>query len=79
VTRRLSFDRPPDFECLPLVAPVAAYAARLRYEYYDREERPLSSADAVHLATAVVNDECTVLHSGDPDFADVDELETVVL
>ena len=68
-----------DVECLPLVASVAEYAAELRYKYYDRERRAFSYADAIHLATAVVHDECTVLYSGDPDFADVDEIETVVL
>lgn len=66
-------------ECLPLIAAVAEYAAELRYKYYDREDRAFSYADAVHLATATVHDDCTVLYSGDPDFEDVDEIETVVL
>lgn len=66
-------------ECLPLVASVAEYAAALRYKYYDRENRAFSYADAIHLATAAVHDDCSVLYSGDPDFADVDEIETVVI
>ena len=66
-------------ECLPLVANVAAFAADLRYKYYERGSREFSFADAIHLATATVYDECTVLYTGDPDFEGVDEIETVVL
>ena len=36
-------------------------------------------ADAVHLATAVVHDDCGVLCTGDPNLKEVDEIETVVL
>lgn len=66
-------------ESLPLVDDLAEYAAKLRYEYYEPGERELSYADAIHLATASVHDECRALYTGDPDFADVDEIETVVL
>lgn len=66
-------------ESLPLVASVAEYAADLRYKYYERDTRELSYADAIHLATAVVHDDCHTLYSGDPDFEDFDEIETVVL
>mgnify|MGYP000409835904 CR=1 FL=1 len=66
-------------ECLPLVATVAEYAAALRYEYYEPGTREFSYADTIHLATAVVHDECDVLYSGDPDFGDVAEIETVIL
>lgn len=66
-------------ESLPLVDEVADYAAELRHDYYESDERQLSYADAIHLATAVVHDDCGVLYTGDPDFEGVDEIETVVL
>ena len=66
-------------ESLPLVDEVANYAAELRHDYYESGERELSYADAIHLATAVVHDDCGVLYTGDPDFEGVDEIETVVL
>lgn len=66
-------------ESVPLIDEIAAYAAELRFTYYEPGERELSYADAIHLATAVVHNDCTVLYSGDPDFADIEEIETVVL
>jgi predicted nucleic acid-binding protein len=53
----------------------------LRFEHDEPGERALSYADAIHLATASVHDECHTLYSGDPDFAglDVDGVETVAL
>jgi len=66
-------------DSVPLIDEIAEYAAELRYEYYEPGERELSYADAIHLATAVVHDDCEALYSGDPDFADIDEIETVVL
>jgi predicted nucleic acid-binding protein len=66
-------------ESLPLVDEVADYAAELRHDYYESDKRELSYADAIHLATAVVHDDCGVLYTGDPDFEGVDEIETVVL
>jgi predicted nucleic acid-binding protein len=66
-------------DSVPLIDEIGEYAAELRYEYYEPGERELSYADAVHLATAVVHDDCDALYSGDPDFADLDEIETVVL
>jgi predicted nucleic acid-binding protein len=66
-------------ESMPLVDEIAEYAAELRAEYFDPGERELSYADAIHLATAVVHDDCDVLYSGDPDFEGIDAIETVVL
>lgn len=66
-------------ESMPLVDEIAEYAAELRFKYYEPGERELSYADAIHLATAVVHNDCDVLYSGDTDFADLDEIETVVL
>ena len=66
-------------ESLPLVDEVAHYAAELRHDYYESGERELSYADAIHLATAVVHDDCGVLYTGDPDLEGVDEIETAAL
>ena len=66
-------------DCLPLIDDIAEYAAELRFKYYSRAERELSYADAIHLAMAAVHDDCHTLYSGDPDFTDVDEIETVIL
>jgi len=66
-------------ESMPVVDDIAAYAAELRFKYYDRGDRDISYADAIHLATAVIHDDCDILYSGDPDFSDIDEIETVVL
>jgi len=64
---------------MPLVDDIAAYAAELRFKYYRRGECELSYADAIHLAMATVHDDCHTLYSGDPDFTDLDEIETVIL
>lgn len=68
-------------ESIPLIDDVAEYAAELRFEHYEPGERELSDADAIHLATASIHDECHALYSGDPDFEgiDVGDVETVVL
>ena len=66
-------------ESMPLVDEIAEHVAELRAEYYDPGERELSYADAIHLATAVVHDDCDVLYSGDQDFEGIDAIETVVL
>jgi len=66
-------------ESMPVIDDIAEYAAELRFKYYEPGERELSYADAIHVATAVVHDDCGVLYSGDPDFADLDEIETIVL
>ncbi|OYR46386.1 PIN domain-containing protein [Halorubrum sp. Hd13] len=66
-------------DSMPLIDEIAEYAAELRFKYYDPGERELSYADAIHIATAVVHDDCEVLYSGDPDFAELDEIETIIL
>lgn len=63
---------------LPVTAEVAKYAADLRDKYYKRDEKEPSYADAVHLATADMTN-CDILFTGDPDFRDVDEIETEVI
>lgn len=66
-------------ECVPLVDELGEYAAQLRHKYYDRRERELSYADAIHLAVASTVDDCDRLYTGDPDFEGVDEVDVVVL
>jgi predicted nucleic acid-binding protein len=66
-------------ESVPLVDEIAEYGAEIRFKYYEPGKRGLSYADAIHLASAVAHDDCDTLYSGDPDFADIDEIETVVL
>ncbi len=63
---------------LPVTSKVAICAADLRDKYYKRKTRELSYADAIHLATAELAG-CDVLFTGDPDFEDVDEIETEVI
>lgn len=66
-------------ESVPLIDEIAEYAAELRFKYYEPGTQELSYADAIHLASAVVHDDCDVLYSGDPDFDGLDEIETVIL
>lgn len=66
-------------ESVPLVDELAEYAAKLRFKYYQRGDRELSYADAIHLAVAIAHDACHALCSGDPDFEDIEEIETIVL
>lgn len=66
-------------EVFPVTDEIAEYGAQLRDKYYQRRENELSYADAIHLAMAASVTECETLYSGDPDFADIDEIETVVL
>lgn len=68
-----------EIESMPLIDDVASYAADLRCQYYDAGTCELSYADAIHVATASLHDECETLYTGDPDFADVEEIETIVL
>lgn len=65
-------------EVVPVTADAALTAARLREKYYERGERELSYADAIHLAIAVMTG-CDVLCSGDPDFSELDEIDTEIV
>lgn len=69
-----------DFESIhvvPVTSEIARYAGELRSRYYDRQDRQLSYADAIHLATAVLTD-CDRLQTGDTDFEGVTEIEARV-
>ncbi|WP_233553987.1 PIN domain-containing protein [Halococcus sp. IIIV-5B] len=65
-------------EVVPITADAALTAARLREKYYQRGERVLSYADAIHLALAMMTG-CETLCSGDPDFEGADEIETEII
>jgi predicted nucleic acid-binding protein len=65
-------------EIVPVTTEAALTAARLREKYYQRGERELSYADAIHLAIAVMTG-CETLYSGDPDFEGLDEIETEIV
>lgn len=67
-----------DLEVVPVTTDAALTAARLREKYYQRGERELSYADAIHLAIAAMTG-CDVLCSGDPDFEELDEIETLLV
>lgn len=67
-----------DLEVLPVTTEVALNAAKLREKHYQRGERELSYADAIHLATALMTG-CEVLYSGDSDFEGIGELATEII
>ncbi|PSQ21275.1 VapC toxin family PIN domain ribonuclease [Halobacteriales archaeon QS_8_65_32] len=62
----------------PVTTAIALDAIEIRDKYYERRELEVSYADAVHVATAVATG-CDRLYSGDPDFEDIDELDTVIV
>lgn len=68
----------PNIKILPVSIETAILAADLRYKYYHGKTRPLSLADCIHLATALMS-KCDVLYSGDPDFKGIEEIKTVVV
>lgn len=57
---------------------IAELAADLRIKYYDKENKPVSYADMINLATAVMM-KCDKFYSGDTDFEDIEEIKTVIL
>jgi predicted nucleic acid-binding protein len=65
-------------EVVPITADVAVTAADVRDKYYQRRDRELSYADAIHVATALLTD-CETLYTGDPDFHGLDELDTEIV
>ena len=62
---------------VPLFSKTAKFAADLRLKYYN-PKRQLSYADCIHLATAI-NSGCKRFYSGDPDFKDIKEIDTVII
>ena len=68
----------PNIKILPVSTEVAILAADLRLKYYDRKKRPLSFADVINLATAIMS-RCNIFYSGDPDFENIKEIKTLIL
>jgi len=66
-----------NLEVMPASAEICALAADLRYKYYDKADRPMSFADAVHIATGLAC-RCTKLLSSDGDFRHIDEIPSDV-
>ncbi len=66
-------------ESFPVGDELAAYAAELRHDYYERRDCEISYADTIHLAAATVHDDCHTFYTGDSDFEEIGEIETVVL
>ncbi|AHG00702.1 hypothetical protein HALLA_05090 [Halostagnicola larsenii XH-48] len=62
---------------VPVSSEIALHASNIRSKYYQRRERELSYADALHISTAIIT-ECDVIHTGDSDFEALEEIETVV-
>lgn len=75
VTAITSFD---NLEVVPVTAEVGLYAADIRDEYYNRNDRAISYADAIHIATAELTG-CDKLYTGDPDFKEIDEIRTEII
>lgn len=57
---------------------IVELAADLRIKYYDKEHKPVSYADMINLATAVMT-KCETFYSGDPDFKDIEEIKTMII
>ena len=66
-----------NLEIVPVTSGVAKYAADLRDKYYQKGEKELSYGDAICLATAILTG-CKKLYSGDPDFGNIDEIDTEI-
>ena len=67
-----------ELEIMPVTEEVAVYAADLRHKYYERSQNQISYADTIHIATAAMT-ECNKLYTGDPDFEEIEEVETEVV
>lgn len=67
-----------DLHIVPLTIEIAKLSADLRLKYYKRLNKELSYADSINLATAILS-KCNVLYSGDPDFANIEELKTIIV
>ncbi len=57
---------------------ITELAADLRVKYYDKQRRPVSYADMINLATAMIT-KCKTFYSGDPDFRDIEKIKTVII
>lgn len=71
-----SIEDTESIQLVPVSAEIALRAAGLRRKYYERRSCELSYADAIHIASALRCD-CSAIHTGDGDFEDIDEIETI--
>ena len=53
---------------------IAEIAADIKIKYYNKDESPLSFADAIHVATAIQN-KCRKLVTADSDFKGIKEIK----
>lgn len=67
----------PNIGIVDMDEPIAELAANIRFKYYDKNKRPMSFGDAVHIATAI-HTECDMLISGEEDFRNLDEIKTEI-
>ena len=57
---------------------IAELGADLRVKYYDKRKKPVSYADMINLATALIS-KCKTFYSGNPDFKGIEEIKTVIV
>jgi len=67
-----------NLDIMPVTEKVAVYAADLRYKYYQRKSNQISYSDTIHIATAVMTN-CDKLYTGDPDFKEIEEVDTEII
>ena len=70
-----SIDDAEPIRVVPVTSDIAYRASGIRTKYYSRRDRELSYADAIQIATAI-HEECDVIHTGDTDFEELDEVAT---
>ncbi len=66
-----------NLEIISVSPEIAENAAVIRFKYYKKNEKEISYADCVHIATALV-EACALVVSGDPVFKNIDEIKTDV-
>ncbi len=67
----------PNLEILPVSSELAEHAADIRFAYYDKKNRALSFADAVHISAAIKS-KCSKIVSGEQDFAELTEIKSEI-
>ena len=67
----------PNFHVVELTEEIAILAGKLRAKYHGRLEKHLTYFDAIHLATAIIEN-CTKFVTGDKAFKDIEEIKVEV-
>lgn len=65
-----------NIKTVPIISKIGKLAADIRLKYYSKQSQ-LSYADCIHAAIAAVC-KCR-FYSGDPDFKDISEIESVII